>query len=114
MEVKDDLLKGDRFRSIGRLLYGDPCGCRCNGDLADIGDAKASVLMKCGQPFFAESFCKPVKQMLVQVDGTTVVNPSACVMVDEWSYNPGSGSFITILQFEQGVVTGIRYGDRVP
>jgi hypothetical protein len=31
---------------------------RCNGDLAGIGDSKASVLYKCGQPFFVESYCR--------------------------------------------------------
>jgi hypothetical protein len=38
---------------------------RCNGDLAQVGDAKASVLQKCGTPVFVESFCKPVNQAVM-------------------------------------------------
>ena len=88
---------------------------RCNGDLAQVGDAKASVLQKCGTPFFVESFCKPANQvaLLPTTPGTTTVNIMPCDVVEEWSYNPGPGQFITILRFEAGVMTAIRYGDRV-
>ena len=81
---------------------------RCDGDLARVSDSKASVLAKCGTPFFAESFCKP----LIAPEVPSIVAPP-CVLVDEWSYNPGPGQFIAILRFETGVVTGIRFGDRV-
>lgn len=84
---------------------------RCDGDLAQVGDSKASVFKKCGTPFFADSFCKPFTR-LVEPEIPSVV-PPPCVLVDEWSYNPGPGQFITILRFETGVVTGIRFGDRV-
>ncbi len=44
----------------------------------------------------------------------TVLKVRPCEKVDEWSYRPGSGQFITILQFEQGKLVSIRYGDRIP
>ena len=81
---------------------------RCNGDLAGTGDSKAAVLFKCGAPFFAESSCKPVAQT-DDWDRVTV----ACVPVDDWAYNPGSGQFITIMRFENGIVASIRFGPRV-
>lgn len=106
------------FHATAAGLYGssiDAQSLRCNGDLAQLGDAKASVLQKCGQPFFAESFCKPADQVVLPSAsaGTATVNILPCEQVDEWSYNPGSGQFITILRFEGGVITSIRYGDRV-
>jgi Protein of unknown function (DUF2845) len=88
---------------------------RCNGDLAQIRDSKASVLQKCGAPFFSESFCKPAYQSVplpADPDISTGI-VLTCVPVDEWSYNPGSGQFITTLRFEGGVMTAIRFGDRV-
>jgi hypothetical protein len=88
---------------------------RCKGDLAQIGDSKASVLQKCGTPFFTESFCKPANQIVLPPasPGTPTVNIVPCELVDEWSYNPGAGQFITILRFEAGAMTSIRYGDRI-
>jgi hypothetical protein len=88
---------------------------RCNGDLAQIGDSKASVIQKCGLPFFTESFCKPAGEVASPYGsyGGTTITIAPCELVDEWSYNPGPGQFITILRFEAGVMTSMRYGDRV-
>jgi len=33
--------------------------------------------------------------------------------VDDWTYNPGRGQFMTSLQFEAGKLSAIKYGDRV-
>jgi hypothetical protein len=85
---------------------------RCDGNLAQIGEYKASVLYKCGEPFFAESYCRP---RAVRVDPPDdmrlIVLP--CEQWDAWSYNPGSGQFITTLRFREGILTSISYGDRV-
>jgi hypothetical protein len=88
---------------------------RCRNDLANVGDAKASVLQKCGEPVHRESYCKPVPttQQPAGAGGGTVVNVQACENVDEWTYNPGRGQFMTILRFEAGRLAGISYGDRV-
>ena len=89
---------------------------RCKNDLAQVGDRKASVLQKCGEPVFRDSFCKPVEQQ--QLPGTgqskVTVNVQACEQVDEWTYNPGRGQFMTVLRFESGALRAITYGDRVP
>lgn len=89
---------------------------RCKNDLANVGEGKASVLQKCGEPVHRESFCKPVAQTPAPSPGpggTTVVNVTPCETVDEWTYNPGRGQFLTILRFESGRLAGISYGDRV-
>ncbi|HEY0821854.1 MAG TPA: DUF2845 domain-containing protein [Rhizobacter sp.] len=88
---------------------------RCRNDLANVGDAKASVLQKCGEPVHRESYCKPLPatQQPGAAAGTTVVQVQACENVDEWTYNPGRGQFMTILRFEAGRLAGISYGDRV-
>jgi hypothetical protein len=86
---------------------------RCNGDLAALGESKSSVLYKCGQPYFVESYCRPRGAIRADPpeDMTWIVPP--CEQWDLWSYNPGSGQFITTLHFREGTLTTITYGDRI-
>ena len=88
---------------------------RCKNDLANVGETKASVLQKCGEPVHRDSFCKPAEKRLDvgAAPGTTVVNVQPCEKVDEWTYNPGRGQFMTTLRFESGRLTAITYGARV-
>lgn len=72
---------------------------RCGTDLVHVGDNKATVQMKCGEPTAKDSFCKP------QTKG------GVCETVDEWTYNPGAGQFIRTLRFESGKLVSITYGD---
>jgi hypothetical protein len=76
---------------------------RCGGELALIGYLKAAILGKCGEPMLKDSFCKP---------GTA--NVRSCEMVDQWTYNPGSGQFYTALEFERGILKSMKFGARVP
>jgi hypothetical protein len=85
---------------------------RCKNDLAQVGDAKAAVLQKCGEPVLKDSFCKPVERPANPGTPQPVVN-NVCESVDEWTYNPGPGQFMTIVRFESGMLKSIRYGDRV-
>lgn len=95
---------------------------RCKGDLAQIGNSKSTILQKCGEPVMKDNFCKPVQQTVVgapvanpAVPGTVTTNVTVnnCQPVEEWTYNPGYGQFMTMLLFEGGSLTSIRYGDRV-
>jgi hypothetical protein len=89
---------------------------RCKNDLVSVGDARAAVAQKCGEPVARDSFCKPVEIVTTtapRTDGTAVVRVQSCENVDEWTYNPGYGQFMTTLRFEQGRLTAITYGDRV-
>ncbi len=84
---------------------------RCKSDLVSVGDSRASVVLKCGEPVVKDAFCKPVEAPLAGTPGNPVVVP--CESVDEWTYNPGYGQFMTTLRFEGGKLVAIRYGDRV-
>ena len=44
---------------------------------------------------------------------TTNITINQCINVEEWTYNPGYGQLMTMLQFEAGGLKSIRYGDRV-
>ena len=88
---------------------------RCKTDLVSAGASRASVLQKCGEPALKDSFCKPVVNEAVAPGsrGGTVVSVPACENVDEWTYNPGYGQFMTTLRLESGKLVSIKYGDRV-
>lgn len=87
---------------------------RCRNDLVNVGDSQASALLKCGEPVVKGTFCRPLPATRTEPapqGGTTVVIPT-CENIDEWTYNPGYGQFMTTLQFAGGRLVGIQYGDR--
>jgi superfamily II DNA/RNA helicase len=95
---------------------------RCKNDLVNIGASKASALQKCGEPVVKDSFCKPADRDSAQLANAntqsndnkkTVIVNNTCESVDEWTYNPGTGQFMTTLRFESGKLVAITYGDRV-
>jgi hypothetical protein len=85
---------------------------RCKGDIVDIGDTKAEVIVKCGQPELIDSFCEKSAKKIRQQDGSLTLVES-CENVDIWTYNPGKGQFWTNLYFAEGQLREMRYGDRV-
>ncbi len=104
------------------LLIASPAqaqSMRCRNDLANVGDNKAAVLHKCGEPVQRDAYCKPQPPVHSTHTGpssassTTVVNVVPCEQVEEWTYNPGRGQFMTTLRFESGKLAAITYGDRV-
>ncbi len=82
---------------------------RCGRDFAQIGETKFVIESKCGAPAARDSFCKPIG-----IAPSTVGRPPhvACDMVEEWTYKPGVGQFITILQFREGELREMKYGPR--
>jgi hypothetical protein len=93
---------------------------RCKNDLVNLGDSKASALLKCGPPLVMDSFCKPPPAVAIAqpvpptpTPTITVVTGAACETVDAWTYNPGRGQFLTTLRFESGTLASITYGDRI-
>jgi hypothetical protein len=99
----------------------------CGRDFAQIGETKSVVQAKCGRPASTDSFCKPIAGLIEpehvvpgdpgrhavrRADGRVYVVPNACDQVEEWTYRPGAGQFITILQFRAGALDEIRYGPR--
>ncbi len=80
---------------------------RCRSELINVGDTKAAVLLKCGEPMTRDAFCKPVN---ARRRGDPEVVP--CETVEEWTYDPGYGQFLTTLRFESGRLQAISYGER--
>ena len=75
---------------------------RCGtGYIVKAGDNKADVLQNCGEPVMRDTFCSASR------------NDSSCGNVEEWTYNPGPGQFMTTLRFVEGRLQSIRYGNRV-
>ncbi len=85
---------------------------RCNGDIVEINDTKAEVVVKCGNPEMTDSYCEKSAQKIRQSDGSLTLVEN-CENVDIWTYNPGKGQFLTNLYFAQGKLREMRYGDRV-
>ncbi len=86
---------------------------RCKNDLASVGDTKASVAAKCGQPIATDSDCKVEKNIVVPGSTAQPSINTACYNVDVWTYRPGSSQLMTTLKFESGRLKSIEYGDRI-
>lgn len=94
---------------------------RCEQKIASLGDTKADVLEKCGEPQLIDSFCQPIisgiQAQTTDTTGTSTTNSlttTSCEDVDIWTYKRGSGRFITHLYFSRGQLQGIKLGDRAP
>lgn len=92
---------------------------RCKTQLAHVGDSKAEVLEKCGDPIVTDNFCQPVA-VTTQPQGIQNGNNNiqhniaiaTCKNIDIWTYDPGKGKFMAHLYFARGELQSIRYGDR--
>jgi hypothetical protein len=88
---------------------------RCGGGIAAEGDSRLSVVYKCGQPLFKESFCLPVyysrSDQAVPEPFASALVP--CQQTDQWLYERGPGSLVATVHFRAGKVSSITYG-RVP
>ena len=88
--------------TLGAMLVTAPAAAQslqCNNDLVSVGDNKAIVQMKCGEPTSKDSFCKPNSKGQV------------CESVEEWTYNKGSTQLMRTLRFESGRLVSITHGD---
>jgi hypothetical protein len=90
---------------------------RCNGHFAEVGDSRASLLFKCGEPSVRDSFCAPVYRAGATPPGQLpqpLPAPIAqallpCVAVDEWLYDRGPGNLVATVRLQSGVIQSIRY-----
>lgn len=85
---------------------------RCNGQIAEVGDSRLSVLYKCGPPLLKDSYCAPVYQYpSLQLVPPPFANTAVpCLYVDEWLYDRGPGNLMATVRFQSGFVRSIRYG----
>ena len=80
---------------------------RCGTNLVELGEVKAEVIEKCGEPIATDSFCR--NEYLPQRYGYDAI----CRNVDLWTFNFGTGTFLMNIEFEEGRVSSITHGDRV-
>jgi len=103
---------------------------RCGSKVISVGDSKAEVLLKCGEPLLRDTVgvkeeSKRINIPLTSESGNAVqdaaanTNPaevqrkeSITKTVDQWTYNQGSGQLLKILTFEGGELVDIATGDR--
>jgi hypothetical protein len=79
---------------------------RCGSEFVEMGDFKADVPIKCGEPFLKDT---------VYVDSGESVTGAVdkhgrCLAIDQWTYNPGPGQLLTVLDFRPGDLCGLGTG----
>ena len=77
----------------------------CGDRVISTGDAKADVLIRCGEPFYKTSHQEELKERAEGIGSRTVT-----VTVEEWTYNFGPQRFMRIIIFRNGTVVDIRTG----
>jgi len=87
---------------------------RCGNNLVSPGDTKMTVIQKCGEPARKDYLCKRKRSYARLADGveTEPVVVTVCDQVEEWTYDAGPGTFLTVLRFEENELKSVLYGDR--
>lgn len=105
---------------------------RCGSKLISVGDSKAEVLVKCGEPMLKEAIGEKEKSRRIDIPLTSNSNnseqgtknsnqytaavrrkESVTKTIDRWTYNQGTGKFLKMLIFEGGELVMINNGDRI-
>ena len=119
------------YVSVNSHVYAET-NMRCGSKLISVGNTKAEVLLKCGEPMLKESVGQKEDSKRIDIPLTsetdTVENgpsgnsrdiaivrsrESVTKNIDQWTYNQGTGKFLKILIFEGGELVAIDNGDRV-
>jgi len=79
---------------------------RCGSRLVEVGDAKASVFLKCGEPGWRE---RSQEERLVKREG---IMEGTSFDHETWIYNSGPSEFMRYLYFENGELVRIATGER--
>lgn len=99
---------------------------RCGSKVISVGDSKAEVLLKCGEPLLREAVAvkeesKRINIPLTSESGNAATNAhpaevqrkeSITKTVDQWTYDQGTGKLLKILTFEGGELVSVATGDR--
>jgi hypothetical protein len=105
---------------------------RCGSSIISVGDSKADVLLKCGEPMLKETVGEKEESRRVDIPLTSessdrqssaaadnsdpaVVRQKESITktIEQWTYNQGSGTFLRILIFEGGELVQITMGNRM-
>jgi len=103
---------------------------RCGNSLVSVGDRKAEVLLKCGEPLLRETIAisenvqnielalkYPLlyKHGMLRDDSGALIDTESSIAqpIDQWTYHRGSGHFIQYLIFKGGRLEVIEDGERM-
>jgi hypothetical protein len=97
-------------------------GFRCGTKVVSIGDTKAEVINKCGEPDDVQVwevergrkryYKSPETPDTTRGTSGKSYSSKVHVVVEEWLYNRGRHKFLRFLRFENGRLTKIEIGDR--
>ncbi|MHB8844845.1 MAG: DUF2845 domain-containing protein [Nitrospirota bacterium] len=79
----------------------------CEGGIVATGDTAVDLIMKCGQPEGKDSH---TEKIVASPDRDTKLK--TLITVEDWTYNFGEEQFLRIVTLRNGVITGIRTGQR--
>ncbi len=79
---------------------------QCGDRVISIGESKADIFAKCGEPFYRTSHDEEV---WMPVGGTA--SRKVIVTVEQWTYNFGPQRFMRIITFRNDKVVDIRTGN---
>ena len=103
---------------------------RCGNSLVSVGDRKAEVLLKCGEPLLRETIAvsenaqntelalkNPLlyKHGMLRDNSGTIIDAESSITepIDQWTYHRGNGHFIQYLIFKGGRLEAIEDGERM-
>ena len=95
------------------VLADDAFALRCGHKLVRIGEYKADVLEKCGEPDSVEERRAIRGSRLRHPYGALEISQFEEVLIEEWIYNFGPRKFQQFLEFENGElkkISNLGYG----
>ncbi|MCK9418482.1 MAG: DUF2845 domain-containing protein [Nitrospirae bacterium] len=99
----------NKLTDIKETVYGSvepiSINASCDEQSPIIGDTKAEVRIKCGEPFWKDS---REEEVIGTIEGSK--KKKVIIVVDEWIYNFGPNRFVRIYQFKNGKLVDIRTG----
>ena len=78
---------------------------RCADKIISVGDARADLLMKCGEPDWKQSHSEEIIETIDKDSKRKTI-----VSVDEWTYNLGPDRFMRIFKLRDGKVVDVQSG----
>lgn len=94
---------------LAALAASGPAGAsdtlRCGSRLVSVGDTKAEVLIKCGEPAWKDDWTD------VAITGLdSAIEQRISTVRERWVYNFGPSAFLEFLSFDNGRLTAISAG----
>jgi hypothetical protein len=103
--IRNGVITGIRTGGYGTVRDREAPGPACDDRIISIGDSKADILIKCGEPFYKSEHQEELKERIDKAGSRTIV-----VTVEEWTYNFGPQRFMRVITFRNGRVVDIRTG----